>query len=85
MWVPLIVVCSWTGTIPWHHTAVRSRRVGLALLFVVRSYYRGAKGALIVFDITSHESFENVGEMQLAVPQCSLRAALLFRVLAERG
>lgn len=47
----LLYLFSWARAIPIHHCRVS---------FVLNSHYRKAYGALVVYDITKYESFENV-------------------------
>ena len=47
----LLYLFSWARAIPIQHCCVS---------FVLNSHYRKAYGALVVYDITKYESFENV-------------------------
>lgn len=52
---------SWSGTLSRHHLcvcALSSATVPLA--DTLRSYYRGAVGALLVYDIAKHATYVNV-------------------------
>ena len=55
---------SWSGAIPCHHISVSDpgsayRCLGI-LIQTSYSYYRGAVGALLVYDIAKHPTYQNV-------------------------
>ena len=60
----IICLSSWSGTIPRHYLCVCAsppRPFRSSHMFVARySYYRGAVGALLVYDIAKMSTFENV-------------------------
>jgi len=57
-----VTYSSWSGTLPSNHFCVRLFNVKHSIYFLTPpySYYRGAVGALLVYDIAKHATYVNV-------------------------
>ena len=51
---------------------------------ITSSYYRGAHGIIVVYDVTDNESFTNVKQWLNEIDRCGLRGRLQLRGGVER-
>lgn len=68
-----------TGEIQSYNTSVR-RKEHLIFLLILSRYYRGALGAVVVYDITRRESFNDVGRWLFELHEHADQKTVIFLI-----